>query len=159
MAYGDVGVGSKDNYIEIDFVNDDIYSDQLEIDFSILEAVGLIRRVDVRFTLRKIYSISLVYYHLTSMGFHFAKACGLAGDLGNVKSIAFEENVMVATFDDGRTAKVPLELFPNLLHASSLERENFRITSISVEWEKLGEEVQIEDILNIDQRVGRVGEA
>lgn len=151
MAYGDVGIGRQDNYIEIDFVNDDIYSDQLEIDFSILEAVGLIRRVDVRFTLRDIYSISLVYYHLTSMGFHFAKACGVVSELSSVSSIAFEESVMAVTFDDGRTARVSLELFPNLLYASSLERENFRLTKISVEWEKLGEEIQIEDLLNIDQ--------
>jgi hypothetical protein len=81
VVYGDVGIGSPENFVEVNFENADIYSDDLEIDFSILEAVGLIRRVEARFVLREIYSISLVYYHLTSMGFHFAKACGLVSDL------------------------------------------------------------------------------
>ena len=76
-----MGIGSPENFVEINFENADIYSDDLEIDFSILEAVGLIRRVEARFVLRDIYSISLVYYHLTSMGFYFAKACGLVSDL------------------------------------------------------------------------------
>jgi hypothetical protein len=151
VVYGDVGIGSAENYVQISFVNDEVYSDEVEVDFSILEAVGLIRRAEVRFTLREIYSISLVYYHLTSMGFYFAKACGLIGDLGDVSSVAFEESVMLVTFDDGRTIRVPLEGFPKLLCASSLEREDFRITGVSVEWKKLEEEIRIESLLKIAQ--------
>lgn len=151
VVYGDFGIGSRDNYIEINFENDDIYSDEVEIDFAILEAVGLVRRVEVKFTLREVYSISLVYYHLTSMGFHFAKACGLVKDLGDVSSIAFEDDVMVAAFEDGRMTRVPLELFPKLLFASPLEREDFRITRISVKWEKLEQEILVEEFLNFAQ--------
>lgn len=151
VVYGDLGIGSRENYIELNFENSDIYSDEAEIDFSILEAAGLVRRVEVKFTLREVYSISLVYYHLTSMGFHFAKACGLVKDLGDVNSIVFEENVIIAAFEDGRMTRVPLELFPKLLFASPLERENFRITRISVVWEKLEQEIRVEEFLNFAQ--------
>jgi len=54
-----------------------VYRDQEEVDYSILEAVGLIRRVETNFIDVGLWSLSLVYYHLTDLGFYFAKACGI----------------------------------------------------------------------------------
>ncbi|QOZ52665.1 DUF2442 domain-containing protein [Bradyrhizobium sp. CCBAU 53338] len=151
VVYGDLGIASPDNFVEIDFPNGEIYSDAIDVDFSILEAVGLIRRVETTFVAKEIYSISLVYYHLASMGFHFAKACGLVRLLGEVSSIEFDGDDMMVHFDDGRSLRVSLTLFPVLLDASSLERENFHITAVSIEWEKLEEEILIEDLLEAAQ--------
>lgn len=54
-----------------------VYTDDDEVDYSILEAVGLIRYVDTEFFDAKIWAISVAYYHLTDLGFHFSLACGL----------------------------------------------------------------------------------
>jgi hypothetical protein len=54
-----------------------VYADDDEVDYSILEAVGLIRRVDTEFFDVENWAISVVYYHLTDLGFHFSLACGL----------------------------------------------------------------------------------
>jgi hypothetical protein len=155
VVYGDVSIGPRDNYVQINFVNDDIFSDEIEIDFSILEAVGLIRRVDARIDGAQGYSVTLVYYHLTAMGYYFASACALVSDLGNVLHVEFDDDKLVVTLDKSRKIAMPLDRFPNLLKASALDREDYRITRISVEWEKLGEEIMIEKILQQSRGVAR----
>jgi|SRR5215471_3643834 len=47
-----------------------------EVDYSILEAVVLIRRVDTNVNIRP-WVFRLSYYHLTWLGYYFAEACGL----------------------------------------------------------------------------------
>jgi hypothetical protein len=59
------------------------YRDENEIDYSILEAVGLIRRVETDFFDVSKWAISVTYYHLTELGFYFAKACGIVGVVGD----------------------------------------------------------------------------
>jgi hypothetical protein len=54
------------------------YKDKDEIDYSILEAVGLVRRVETDFFDVCHWAIVVTYYHLTELGLYFAKACGLA---------------------------------------------------------------------------------
>lgn len=54
-----------------------VYTDEDEVDYSILEAVGLIRRVETGFFNALNYDVSVVYYHLSDLGFYFCKACGI----------------------------------------------------------------------------------
>ena len=51
--------------------------DDDEVDYSILEAVGLIRRVETDFFDVGDWALLLRYYYLTQLGYHFALACGL----------------------------------------------------------------------------------
>jgi hypothetical protein len=51
------------------------YDDDDEVDYSILEAVGLIRRVDTDFFDVGNWALSLIFYHLTELGYYFCKAC------------------------------------------------------------------------------------
>ena len=53
------------------------YRDEAEVDYSILEAVGLIRRVETNFFSVADWTIAVSYYYLTDLGYHFAVACGL----------------------------------------------------------------------------------
>jgi hypothetical protein len=65
------------DYFDVDF-SYMTYNDEQEIDYSILEALGLVRRVDTDFfTVSNHWSMVLVYYHLTTLGWHFANACRL----------------------------------------------------------------------------------
>jgi hypothetical protein len=65
------------DYYNIDFSYRH-YKDEQEVDYAILEAVGLITKVDTDFfDVAPHWSITLQYYYLTSLGFHFAKACRL----------------------------------------------------------------------------------
>jgi hypothetical protein len=56
-----------------------VYADDDEVDYSILEAVGLIRRVQTDFFKAGNWDVTLIYYHLTELGFYFCKACGIIG--------------------------------------------------------------------------------
>jgi hypothetical protein len=53
------------------------YKDDDEVDYAILEAVGLIKRVEIDFFDVSDWAISTIYYLLTDLGFHFAVACGI----------------------------------------------------------------------------------
>lgn len=66
-------LGTEDYFdVNFDYMK---YKDEDEVDYSILEAIGLVKRVETNFFEAGNWSISLVYYHLTTLGFHFAKAC------------------------------------------------------------------------------------
>jgi hypothetical protein len=51
------------------------FEDADAVDYSILEANGLISYVDTDFFGVGKWDLLLLYYHLTPLGFHFAKAC------------------------------------------------------------------------------------
>jgi hypothetical protein len=51
------------------------FEDSDAVDYSILEADGLISYVDTDFFGVGKWDLLLLYYHLTPLGFHFAKAC------------------------------------------------------------------------------------
>jgi hypothetical protein len=53
------------------------YFDSDEVDYSILEAVGLIRRVDTGPFEAECWSVLLIYYHLTELGHYFCPAVGM----------------------------------------------------------------------------------
>ena len=63
------------DYFEIPIPSN--YRDENEVDYSILEAVGLIRRVETDFFDVGNWALTLTYYYLTPLGYHFARACGL----------------------------------------------------------------------------------
>jgi hypothetical protein len=63
-------------YYDLNFSYRD-YKEDDAIDYAILEAVGLIKRIEIDFFDVKDWAISLNYYHLTELGFHFAVACGI----------------------------------------------------------------------------------
>lgn len=52
------------------------YTDDDEVDYSILDAVGLIRRVDAHFKIGE-WEFDAIYYHVTELGYHFACSCGI----------------------------------------------------------------------------------
>jgi hypothetical protein len=51
------------------------YKDEDVVDYSILHATGLISYVNTTFFEVKKWNMVLIYYHLTPLGFYFAKAC------------------------------------------------------------------------------------
>jgi hypothetical protein len=51
------------------------YEDHKFVDYSILEAVGLVRRVKTDFIHIEKWSVKLVYHCVTNLGFEFAAAC------------------------------------------------------------------------------------
>jgi hypothetical protein len=63
-----------------------IYRDEHEVDYSILEAVGLIRRVESYFEIAAV-DFQLIYYHVTDLGGHFARSCGLVSREDDPKSV------------------------------------------------------------------------
>src|SRR5262249_16477548 len=63
-------------YYDLNFSSSS-YTDDKEIDYAILEAVGLIKKIEINFFNVNDWAISVSYYHLTDLGFHFAVACGI----------------------------------------------------------------------------------
>jgi hypothetical protein len=139
-------INDPTNYTEVALPYESAYSDAIEVDFSILEAVGLIRRVSVYFDVLAKYSITLKYYHLTYLGFVFADACGIIRDIG-VKSVSLSPKNIFITLTDDREYTLPLNLFPGIQKASVSERAQYEITYISIRWPKLGEEISVGEIL------------
>jgi len=48
---------------------------------------------------------------------------------------------------DGRTLGVPLAWFPRLLHGTSEQREQVRISSRGLDWESLDEDISVSALL------------
>jgi len=71
-----------DEYYDIETIS--VFNDDNEVDFSILEAVGLVRRVDSSFIDVGGWSLAFHYHHVTPLGFYFAKSCGMVDDLSAV---------------------------------------------------------------------------
>ncbi len=62
----------------IDNISTSNYTDDLETDFEILAAIGLIRYVDTGyFNLTKRWKVKVMFYYVTPLGREFAKVCGI----------------------------------------------------------------------------------
>lgn len=61
----------------VDYEYESGYEDDDETDYSILEALGLIRRVDSDFFPTKLGEMTIMFYHITQLGVRFATACEL----------------------------------------------------------------------------------
>lgn len=59
-------------------VRENEYKDEFEVDYNILEAIGLIERVHVNWFEYKQWATTCTYYALRPLGYHFALRCGLA---------------------------------------------------------------------------------
>jgi hypothetical protein len=85
-------VGTENTYVELTDLEDEEYysngvianshyEDELETDYAILAATGLIRYADTGFiTLGKRCGTKVLFYYITPLGAEFAKACGIVGD-------------------------------------------------------------------------------
>ena len=61
--------------------------------------------------------------------------------------VRFDEDSMWVELSDGRTVGVPLAWFPRLLHGTSEERGQVRISSRGLHWESLGEDISVSALL------------
>ncbi|MEW5720210.1 MAG: DUF2442 domain-containing protein [Chloroflexota bacterium] len=66
-----------------------------------------------------------------------------------VAQVTTTENHLIVDLADGRRLVVPLAWYPRLLHASSTERQNFRLLGegYAIEWPGLDEHIGIEGLL------------
>ena len=65
----------SDYWYELDTISAS-YKGEYAVDYSLLEAVGLIRRVEVTGSAGD-WSFRAIYYHVTELGVHFAMSCGI----------------------------------------------------------------------------------
>lgn len=61
--------------------------------------------------------------------------------------VRFDDDNMWVELSDGRTLGVPLAWFPRLLHATSKQRDAYRISSRGLHWEGLDEDISIAGLL------------
>jgi hypothetical protein len=61
--------------------------------------------------------------------------------------VHFDQDSMWVDLSDGRIIGVPLAWFPRLLHASTEQREQVRISSRGLHWEALDEDISIAGLL------------
>jgi hypothetical protein len=67
----------------------------------------------------------------------------------SAKAVRFDDVTMWVELHDGRTIGVPMAWFPRLLHATSAQREQCRIsvTGKGLHWEDLDEDISVEGLL------------
>jgi hypothetical protein len=61
--------------------------------------------------------------------------------------VRFDDDNIWVELSDGRTLGVPLAWFPRLLHGTSEQREEVRISSRGLHWESLDEDVSVSALL------------
>ncbi len=64
-------------------------------------------------------------------------------------NVEITEESLIVDLEDGRTIAVPLAWYPRLLHASSAERNNWRLMGKGkgIHWPDLDEDISVENIL------------
>lgn len=68
------GRGGDDYYA--DWTGDEVYKDELNVEFEILKSMGLIDRIATNFFEIPHADISVVLFHMTELGLDFWRACG-----------------------------------------------------------------------------------
>lgn len=70
-------------------------------------------------------------------------------EVPTAESVTVTEDTLTVDLSDGRTVSVPLAWFPRLLHASPLERKNWRLIGKGqgIHWIALDEDVSVEGLL------------
>lgn len=65
------------------------------------------------------------------------------------EDVKVTKDTLSVDLSDGRTISVPLEWFPRLLHATSQERNNWRLIGKGqgIHWEDIDEDVSIEGLI------------
>jgi hypothetical protein len=66
-----------------------------------------------------------------------------------VQSVLIDEATLSVSLRDGRTANVPLAWYPRLLHASTEQRNNWRISGggYGIHWPDVDEDLSTEGLL------------
>ncbi len=70
-------------------------------------------------------------------------------EVPRAESITVTEDTLTVDLSDGRTISVPLAWFPRLLHASAVERVNWRLIGKGegIHWEDIDEDISTENLL------------
>ncbi|MFN7037241.1 MAG: DUF2442 domain-containing protein [Bellilinea sp.] len=63
--------------------------------------------------------------------------------------VGFDRDSLIVDLEDGRTISVPLGWYPRLFHATSQERENFRLigSGEGIHWPDLDEDISVEHLI------------
>lgn len=66
-----------------------------------------------------------------------------------VIEVAFSEDKLTVDLADGRSISVPLAWYPRLLHASSVERDNWEVAGggFGIHWPDIDEDLSVEGLL------------
>lgn len=67
----------------------------------------------------------------------------------DAENVTITEDTLAVDLSDGRTMSVPLTWFPRLIHASSEERDNWRLIGKGqgIHWEDIDEDISVEGLL------------
>ena len=66
-----------------------------------------------------------------------------------VSEVTVTEDTLTAELSDGRTIAVPLDWYPRLIHATTIERDNWQLIGRGegVHWPDLDEDISVEGLL------------
>ena len=62
-------------------------------------------------------------------------------------NVTFRDDAFSVELSGGRTVRIPLFLFPRLLHATAEQREQHQVSSRGIHWETIDEDFSIEGLL------------
>ena len=67
----------------------------------------------------------------------------------SAKELRFDDHTMWIELADGHTLGIPLAGFPRLLHATTEQRQHYRIsvTGNGLHWEEIDEDISVEGLL------------
>jgi len=70
-------------------------------------------------------------------------------EVPNAENVTVTEDTLSVDLSDGRTISVPLAWFPRLVHATSEERNNWRLIGKGqgIHWEAIDEDISVEGLL------------
>ena len=70
-------------------------------------------------------------------------------DVPNAEGVAVTDDTLSMDLSDGRTISVPLAWYPRLLHATTQERNNWRLigNGQGIHWEDIDEDISVEGLL------------
>jgi hypothetical protein len=65
--------------------------------------------------------------------------------------VSFTQDALRVSLSDGREISVPIEWFPRLRNATSLQRENWRLIGrgVGIHWEEIDEDIAVTTLLRI----------
>lgn len=69
--------------------------------------------------------------------------------IARAKQVKFTKGALVVELEDGRSISVPLDWYPRLAHATSAERNHWRLIGKGegIHWPDLDEDISVENIL------------
>jgi Protein of unknown function (DUF2442) len=70
-------------------------------------------------------------------------------NIPQIQQVAVSDELLTVELSDGRIISAPLAWYPRLLHGSSIERDNWRLTGgqAGIHWPELDEDISLKNIL------------